>query len=233
MPKTLRAVVDLKKRSGIPADSVQNVWHFSIADAVNRAIAADELAGYLVDFYDAIDGYLSRTLKNNVGAHEIKWYEVNVGGFGEGDDFSGSPFLLNTFTTPNIDYGTQNFPSEIAACLSVEADLSGSFEEFGATRPNARRRGRLYIGPLNINTASEEPGTQRARVSNTFQTLLLDAANTLWGAVETMVGTDWVVYSRAEGATYRIIKGWVDDAFDVQRRRGEKAVTRAEYVFTP
>jgi hypothetical protein len=39
--------------------------------------------------------------------------------------------------------------------------------------------------------------------------------------------TNWAVYSRRDNAGYLVSNGWVDDAFDIQRRRGVSALVRS------
>lgn len=39
----------------------------------------------------------------------------------------------------------------------------------------------------------------------------------------------WCVWSRENGVMQPVIGGWCDDAYDIQRRRGEKAKSRSTF----
>ena len=90
---------------------------------------------------------------------------------------------------------------EVALCLS-----------FYGTRNLPRQRGRIYVGPFSAAEAgSRAPAAPiRAAVAS-----LVPVFTNLGGA-----DVDWVVYSRTSGLTHAVTDWWIDDAWDVQRRRG-------------
>lgn len=129
----------------------------------------------------------------------------------------GSPALSSPFTLTGPLLGT-NLPAEVSVVGSFNADISGVLEEVGVTRPRSRRRGRIYIGPLQDNILFEA-GSGICRPSNTFTLDLRTAMNSL----RLQALSEWGVWSRADAAINEVVRVWTDDAFDTQRRRGEAA----------
>lgn len=104
-------------------------------------------------------------------------------------------------------------PHEVAICLSFQGDrVSGV--------PQARQRGRIYIGPVDAAAV-----TAAGYVSSTYYNLVKDAGDALLTFSGTN-GVSWAVYSRVDNASTIVTNGWVDDAFDTQRRRGRVATSR-------
>ena len=115
-----------------------------------------------------------------------------------------------------------NLPSEMAVCLTYHtAYLTDPEFGPGGTRPRARDRGRLYLGPLR----------DAIRLLATDNEPILDPDwNQAFGAAAARlvadVDTTWVQWSRRNVSTNVVSAGWVDNAFDVQRRRGPDATAR-------
>lgn len=93
-------------------------------------------------------------------------------------------------------------------CLSFEAlPISGT--------PQARRRNRVFLPTFTTNKLDiygKFAASTMVGVAATAQVLLdhSDAA----------VDWKWIVVSYASGQTSAVSRGWVDDAVDIQRRRG-------------
>ena len=102
-------------------------------------------------------------------------------------------------------------PNEMAVCLSYAASDDPQAS-------SARRRGRIYIGPI-------VGGNTNGRPSPTVLTQVLAFGQSL-AAVGTAGNTTWKLYSRTDGVSAKIESIWVDDAWDVQRRRGLKPSSR-------
>jgi hypothetical protein len=99
-------------------------------------------------------------------------------------------------------------PSEVAICLSMQGPRSAGF-------PQARRRGRVYIGPLadGNNTAGRPTAASSTALANNVLTL----KNTI-NALPS--GASLAVWSGVDSAAVEVTNGWIDNAFDTQRRRG-------------
>lgn len=103
-------------------------------------------------------------------------------------------------------------PWEIACCLSFEAFLSE-----GTIR--ARRRGRVYLGPLTME-ALEWNTENVVYIAPSFRAAVINAYMTL---VDTLIALGYEIgpYSRVDHAFHFTSTVWVDDAPDIQRRRGQ------------
>lgn len=218
MPLT-RAVVTLQMDSNLPEDVVQNVLHINPVGAPITSAEMDAAAAQISGFYQAVGPKLSANIQGVGAVHSIKFYDVNEGGFGPGDDQINSPIGERTFSITTLSSTAS--PPELAVCISLHADLTNAYEEWGATRPASRRRGRMYLGPLASAVFSSSTGL----ISSTHQT---DIADSAWALVNNLAGngTPLQIYSRAEGAFYEVVGLWVDNAPDVQRRRGVAATSR-------
>lgn len=208
--------------SGNPADAVVNDFVFDMATFTSTD--ADDIAAAIESFYTtvqvipgtdhAVQDWLTQTLSSTADAHSIKLYDLT--GHLDGSPH-GSPSFIRQFTlTP----GGTGFPSECAVALSYHADLAGVLEVVGATRPRARRRGRVFLGPI-----IEAGGTyidSQLYVTESLRDTVAAAATLLMGAL----GNAWSVWSRQDAVLRQVEGGWVDNAFDVQRRRGPRFTTR-------
>lgn len=202
----VRAQVVLRTVDAVPANFVTNSWAFNLAD-----VGADQdiVSDLLWEFYVQIAGYYPSSIAQN--GHEIKWY-----------DLPGTP--------PNYPYETEtrNFsaaptgtrlPSEVAVCCSFQGTKTPGL-------PQARRRGRVYIGPL------DQAQNNDGRPASAMLTVLADqmgdlAAGVVAGA---STGSFWGVWSPTDGDIVNVTNGWVDNAFDTQRRRGEEYTSRTTWA---
>jgi hypothetical protein len=113
----------------------------------------------------------------------------------------------------------------MALCLSYKADYVGGF-------PQARQRGRIYLGGFATLLAAGSASSFPA-VSSTSRTAIATAAT----ALKTGLFADgwvWVVLSPTNVAlnaqnTFTVTGGWIDNAADTQRRRGQKATARTSW----
>lgn len=207
MPHLL-AQARLASVSGTQEDVCVNTFHFNAADASEGT--AGNLGAVVGGFYSAIDGYLGSTLAGS--GHEVRVYNM-------AEPEPRMPIAQVPFDIlPN--QAAQPYPREVAVCLSFRgATVSGA-------NP-ARRRGRIYIGPLS-ETAGVTSGAY-VRPDAAFCNDLLDAAVDLGQGAQALANATWSVYSKASAALITIAAFWVDNEWDTQRRRGVRATQR----FTP
>lgn len=204
----VRAVVTLPMDSGLPEDAAQNVWHFW-ATSASDAIAA-QIAAALKTFYDTVDTYLS-TLINPVNA-SVEFYDLS-------DPEPRVPYHQVNIGADMIT-STTALPEEVALCLSFQAAAqSGEVQ--------ARRRGRIYLGPLGQNALGATSAGNRPLAA--FVTALVNAGDALLTASQAATDWDWRVYSRVLQQGFNVDNGWVDNAFDTQRRRGVQATSRTTF----
>lgn len=108
-------------------------------------------------------------------------------------------------------------PHEVALVMSFQATaISGT--------PQAQRRGRIYLGPLSTNVLT--PASLDARPTGGFINAVKGAGSFLWS--ESDADWDWVVHSSIAGDA-TVVGGWVDNAFDSQRRRGTAPTVRSTF----
>lgn len=216
METTYRALVKIPRDTAIPEDIAMNVLHFRGTSALTTDVEdADDIVAALATFYQAIDN----TFFASVVASPLQVIVYDLA------DAEPRAALLDTTITISPSAGP-DYPTEVAVCLSFQADqVSG--------QPQARRRGRIFIGPCPSGISTSANG--RVNLDGTEQNLLVAAADTLKDDAAA-AGVPWAVYSPTTdatsslaAATFLVTNGWVDNAFDTIRSRGTAATVRTEF----
>lgn len=215
-----RAQMEFAHDSGLPRDRVTNVFHFATTQVAG--IDFPNIRDMLVEFYDDPAGGAS-SIFDFVSEQLTRDYELNV--YHLTDPLPRVPVASFTGVLTSAS-AAQALPSEVAFVTSwAAAPISGV--------PPARLRGRTYLGPLNIGALAAADGTPAAA----FITTVVAASDRLASAADASVTWDMVVYSTTlpggpgDGArANKVVSGWVDNAFDTQRRRGEGATARTTWV---
>lgn len=216
------AVVHMTNTDGLLANEFVNTFSFR---RTTTPVEANFLAmvGAIDDFYNTpgtsgnpISEYIGEAVDRGA-THQIDFYKIQVGSL-------GSPIWSEPWLGPAAP-GTanSNLPTEVAAVLSFHADLTGVLEESGGTRPRARRRGRVFIGPLTtggVVIADDSP-----LLSSAIRTSMAEAAVELMNSGD-VTGNNWGVWSRSNVEVYPVVGGWTDNAPDTQRRRGPASSSR-------
>lgn len=189
-----------KMESNIPADSSINTWAFASASPTPDTVEMGAIATGLFDFYNELYSLMAVNLASYWGLKVYNWYDPEPRSpLIDADDFG-------PFSFPNLT----PLPSEVALCLSFR----GPYE---SGEPKARRRGRIYVGPLAATTSTSAPNG--ARPASGVPAFFSDAVEALQAAI-TPEGVVHCVWSRADETFYPVVEYWVDNAFDTQRRRG-------------
>jgi len=201
----IRVQVILKTADNISENYVTNSLCVVAPNALSSTAA---ITTAVKDFYDDLGStYLSSALAQN--GHTIKYSLLP----GTPPNYPYEEDVFNLGTAPS---GTP-FPSEMAVCLSFQGDRQAGF-------PQARRRGRIYIGPLG-NAANN-----LGRPHSTFISQLATAGATFKSNIAAIgTGHYWAIWSGTDQTAVEVNDGWVDNAFDVQRRRGLTATTRTTF----
>jgi hypothetical protein len=92
--------------------------------------------------------------------------------------------------------------------------------EYVSGEPQARRRGRVYVPWMQASSNVD------GRPESTFVTLLAASFAEFHAAAIASANVNWVVWSPTDSAAYPVEAGWIDDAWDTQRRRGVSATYR-------
>jgi hypothetical protein len=229
-----RAIVIMPYVSGRPEDVAINVLHFDFGPGALTESVADTIKLHVNELFNtappngasgltavAVSAYLSNALTRVADACSIKVYDM------------GTPEpripITRTWTLLASNSTTSNeMPAEVALAVSFYG---------GQNVP--RKRGRIYFGPFHISTTTDDATTQRALPG-------IIVRESLGGAVKRLIQkpanpVNLTVFSRGlytvngvkqtpvPGTSYIATAGWVDDAWDTQRRRGQKATTRYKF----
>lgn len=201
---TIRTVVTYPYTTGVPADVAQNNIYFDVPDPYGTD-EVTEIVNRVKAHIAAFDQCLSQLLNRAANTVRIELYNLE-------DPIPRVPIWEANTTLAAVTSGRVAAPPECAVCISYRGVyLSGV--------NNARRRGRMYIGPVTT------VGTDANRPDGTLITALIAGGEALW----TPIGAGdvvWVQRSETTGATTPVVAGWVDNAWDTQRRRGYAANTR-------
>lgn len=226
---TVRVQWIWKHRSGLDKDHVTNTFHFVTADAAPDAGEGAEILDQLARFWtvatpsgSALYPFLSRELS---GVYQVKMYDL-------GQPEPRAPFYTAEDNVGAFS-GTPDLPGEVAAVLTYHgAPKSGV--------PFRRRRGRIFIGPLD-GTAMTTAANTPPRVSSSFIQTVNEAAERLAEETEELDVVGWVVHSQYATAgdaglgdgNSAVVGGWVDNAFDTVRSRGVQATAKTLWSATP
>lgn len=201
-----RALVTIPAVSQNPDDVVTNQWHFD-ADTEPDLDGPQQA---LENFYEGISDRLS-ALMSDTGI-TTEWYRLS-------DPTPRRPVRLDTWSVSSWGIGTM--PTEVALVLSFQAEpVSGL--------PQSRRRNRVYLGPISSNefTGSGLVGTAFIDAVRAEATQILDVSNA-------QAQWTWATFSPTDGTGADVNNGWVDNAWDTQRRRGKAATLRGVWQATP
>lgn len=202
----LRYQATLVMASGITADYATNTWHFASDLGFSDF---DEPATDLAAFYSSLRAGLSPNIASSsnliVKAYNLIDVEPRVPVYEGVFSLTGTP-------------ATYPMPAEVSLVLSFQATrVSGE--------PQARRRGRIFLGPLGYETAYD-----MKRPTTGFTDTLRDAGQALLNASIAAGDYAWSVWSTVDGEMHAVDNGWVDNAWDTQRRRGLEPTARDTFV---
>lgn len=212
----LKALFQIPHDSGLPQDVTVNTWCFGNVN-IATATDMDDITEALREFYDdavtthgALSALLSPTLASPA---TLKFYDL-------ASPEPRAPIRTEAVDLTNLPGSGSGLPAEVALCLSFQGvQISGE--------PQARRRGRLYIGPFRDNADTNSattgaPGTELRELLTATAQRLLDTSNAAtWY---------WAVHSPTNNDVVTINNGWVDNAWDTQRRRGIAATSRLTFT---
>lgn len=210
--------------SGLAIDRVVNTFHFWDAGArdpadVNACMNAVET------FYTGVGGvgaapstpvgdWLSPWVDRDA---ELRGYDMQEPGAGH----NGEPPRTPTIRPIHLGGPTSQagMPEEVACIITVH----------GAPPLGKRRRGRIYIGPLVLGALTPATASTPGVPDSTFITNLTIAAKQLCDQV--MTPLNWSIRSEKPQENYvPIVSGYVDNAFDTQRRRGPGPTQRTPFI---
>jgi len=190
--------------SNLLADASTNTW--SIFANSNAILAGDPLTE-IENVYKGMVSIFPNTVRQT--GHTLKAYNRS-------DPEPRQPIAESVFDFTAAPGGAP-LPPEVSICMSFQGvAISGN--------PQARRRGRVYFGPLR----QDRVGTDGRPTGGLLDSV--DAAGTgLLAASDAATAWRWHVWSTTDGMGVRIDNGWIDNEFDTQRRRGRIATARQTF----
>lgn len=220
----VRAQVTLKHVSALAEDDLVNVLHFSTADVAAGTLESIKTA--CINIYNRTNGansplytFFSTEMAQN--GHSVKLYNMD-------EPKPRAPISETTWNLPAAPNGDP-LPGEVAVCMSFQAEPTSGLIQ-------ARRRGRLYFGRLDKDSSSA------GRPSSALISTLAGIGSGLLGDASADPDWSWIVLSAAHTQSEKdprpsypqtfavVTEGWVDNAFDTQRRRGLKATAKTLFV---
>jgi hypothetical protein len=214
VPGGLRVQWILRGRTGLPEDKYVTTWAFKTTDGlpptVGQSVAAKDL---VTEFFTGVTAPQTVALRSYLGGQvDQPNTECRVYRLGDAPPREPTIFTLNLGGIT-----TSSLPSEVAVVNS-----------FFSLRNLPRNRGRIYFGPLT--TPSMTTLTNGVNFPSTaLQTALVESSKRLRAAAGAQ-GLVWSVLSQVDAVMRPITAGWVDNAWDTQRRRGESASGRLSWV---
>jgi len=201
----MRALVRFPAASLDTEDDVTNTWHFDLTTFEEGDITPVETA--LDTFYTSF--ITSLAASHTWSSGRIKWYNL-------ADTEPRAPVKDTAFVISGTASANQ-LPRELAICLSFQGSQISGIRQ-------ARRRGRVYLGPFGTGANGTD-----GMIATSLTTTISTAAGVLLGASAAASNWAWIVYSPTMGEGAPVDNGWVDNAWDVQRRRGVDASVRTTF----
>lgn len=205
---TVRALVEIPNISALPEDVATNTWHFLTDNLLQATL--DAIHAELETFYQAIDTYLSPRCGTTA---TVTYYDL-------GDPTPRVPIFTDTIAL-SINGAQDALPDEVAICMSFQQNAQSGVNQ-------ARARGRLYLGPLGDSSSGTTATTSNRPVAAAL-TAIAAAGDALMSAGGPLVDWEWVVYSPTADDVAIVQNGWVDNAYDTQRRRGAAPTSRTTW----
>lgn len=243
MTHRLRSQTTIPTAEGVPRDAVVWTFHWmDEAEATTAAVMAATVAGK-VDLY--LKSWDDLGTWNSALASYMRPQNAVTEVFNFNDPPPRIPILTFNHTGAATPVTTGlDLPPEVAVCINYEAAPESGLNQ-------RRRRGRHFLGPLQVHSAVGDnrviPATELDGIARRFDTNM--------GVIGGSGSFGLAVYSRSthgglaigeqppEGgideipdalpaAFVRATRGWVDNAWDTQRRRGQQATTRVSFDLT-
>jgi hypothetical protein len=193
-----RGQVRLQGASMLPEDVYVNTFHFVRLDTLSEA--ADVVGPQLNTLYQTLGAVIPTYVQR---AGEVRFYDL-------ADPEPRVP-EIRPITLP-APSGSATLPFEVALVVS-----------FHGTPPvTARRRGRVYIGPLTGSALTTGGSTTEPTVATAT---IVSFAAAFQAFLDT--GNGWSIRSIVPTENFvSVDRGWIDNEFDTQRRRGHDATER-------
>jgi hypothetical protein len=210
----VRSITSWAQVGLLPENDVVNVMHWQCDSETTGTL--NNLADRIHTFYHDLDGNFASVMSSQL---TVQLYDME-------DPTPRVPIYEEQYT--DMGPGATSLPQEVALCLSFQADVESG-------QSQARRRGRIYLG--SRASTMNETVSGRTRPIAALRTAITDAAPDLCvsgtaGDYRLAVFSPTIYAATADydEAFNDVTNGWVDDAWDTQRRRGEAPTARTTFT---
>lgn len=188
----------------VAANYATNSFTFEADDLTALQLAHTALVGF----------YFSMTTSMSALVRQTGWM---IKSYDRSDPEPRAPALEQTFSLAGTPSGNPA-PPELTLCLSFQGErVSGV--------PQAQKRGRIYFPFVDVSTIGTDGRPTSGLISS-----LASAGEDLLDDSSAAATWTWLVYSAVAPGYTIITNGWVDNEFDIQRRRGRPYTSRSVFV---
>ncbi len=213
----LTAQYIIRMKTGIPADSVINSFHFTTPSPVVLQSELDDVVAALKEFYDTpVQSAFSLSSVGLLLAGDDVSTQLRRIKIRKRQAVKPEPTLEEHEYNTSTGSASGAFPHEVAVVLSYRGVV-------GAGAVQRRRRGRIYLGPLSNQVGFSENSAGDIRPTPSARSTIAAAAARMQNRTGPAI---WSTYSEVDQTASPVLDGWVDNAYDTQRRRGTKATSR-------
>lgn len=186
-----------------PGAALDNFWNGTATGQVNP-----------------ISSYISAEYSRATNACTLEFYDITAHLSGTP---AGAPFRIDHGTLSGAAAGTDLHPA-LCGVIAYRRDYGTDQEHAGATRPRARDRGRIHIGPLRAAALAD--GTGKATPG--FASDLLQAAKGLAQVKNALSANqfNWVQWSRKNASVAPIADVAMQYGLGILRGRVDEQNTR-------
>lgn len=199
-----RAISTMLTTSGIAEDASVNTFHILTIDPAT--INASGVLAAWQTFMRALSGLFPSSVATS--GHTLRLYNL-------ADPEPRVPVFTGNWSFASALSGS-SAPPELCITTSFQAAAESGLLQ-------RRRRGRMYLGPLDQTVVDV------GRISPTNALLIGDETANLVDAVNALTDHQFSVFSRVDDTFVPVDNGWVDNAVDVQRRRGLASTARVTW----
>lgn len=235
----VQLVARLPHTSGRPEDMVQNTINLGVIGTLQSGDVDIAMIAF-ANFYNTlapsqtgpVASRISGAISRAANACQILAYATADL---TGNTPFGSPFDMLNFTM-GAEGASADLPEEVAVVVSYNGPLinvpvsqPNPNPPPAVIRPQQRRRGRMFVGPLN-GVAGTQQGGDVFRPTPVFVTDLGLAFKGMGDTIQGAASVELGVWSKADAEVYEVVGGYVDNAWDIQRRRGVVASSRTPFL---
>lgn len=219
MPSTWSTQCILQYISEIPRDVSMTTWAFRSEATDPTVTQFNELRDAVASVFNGQEGannplstYISGVVSRNSQSARFKAYRQSGGGA------SGPPEYESGWTLGGLGSGSPTaMPLECAIVMSFQGDpITGGVQ--------ARRRGRVYLGPWTSTALGST--SNDATISQSMIDRVAASGARLLNWSDSSSNWTWCVWSRTTGLFVPVTNGWINNEWDTQRRREKEATAR-------